>query len=70
MSGGVNLDLYIDKLFKCELLAEPVIKSLCNKLKEQLINESNVQHVKAPVTVVGDVHGYATEEYRVKHFLS
>ena len=30
---------------------------LCEKLKEILIEESNVQPVQAPVTICGDIHG-------------
>ena len=33
------------------------MKSCCEKAKEILIKESNVQEVKCPVTVCGDVHG-------------
>lgn len=54
----LNLDKCIEQLTKCELLSENTIKDLCQHMREMLIYESNVQHVKAPVTVVGDVHGY------------
>ena len=33
------------------------IKSFCLQAKEVLAKESNVQEVKSPVTVCGDVHG-------------
>ena len=33
------------------------MKILCEKAKEILSKESNVQAVKCPVTVCGDVHG-------------
>jgi len=36
---------------------EQVIKEICDKVKEIHIYESNVQLIKSPVTVVGDVHG-------------
>jgi hypothetical protein len=55
----LNLDKCIEQLTKCELLSENTIKDLCQHMREMLIYESNVQHVKAPVTVVGDIHGYA-----------
>ena len=42
---------------KKELLAEPVIEAICAKTKELLMKESNVVHIRAPVTVVGDIHG-------------
>jgi serine/threonine-protein phosphatase PPG1 len=34
-----------------------VIEAICAKTKELLMRESNVVHVRAPVTVVGDIHG-------------
>ncbi len=41
----------------CAPLTELEVKQLCDKAKEILIEESNVQPVRAPVTVCGDVHG-------------
>jgi serine/threonine-protein phosphatase PPG1 len=40
-----------------ELLAESALKEVCEKVKELLMRESNVVHISAPVTVVGDIHG-------------
>jgi serine/threonine-protein phosphatase 2A catalytic subunit len=42
---------------QCKPLSESEVKQLCNKAKEILQKESNVQPVKAPVTVCGDIHG-------------
>jgi len=39
------------------LLADSVIEAICAKTKELLMKESNVVHIAAPVTVVGDIHG-------------
>jgi serine/threonine-protein phosphatase 4 catalytic subunit len=52
-----DLDRYIQTLFKCELITESEVKSLCSKAMEILIEESNVQRVDAPVTICGDIHG-------------
>ena len=52
-----ELDSWIEQLMECKKLAETIVKTLCEKAKEILINESNVQEVKCPVTVCGDVHG-------------
>ena len=41
----------------CKLLSENEVLALCDKAREILIDESNVQPVKCPVTVCGDVHG-------------
>jgi serine/threonine-protein phosphatase 2A catalytic subunit len=38
-------------------LPEKDITLLCEKAKEILIKEDNVQEVRAPVTVCGDIHG-------------
>lgn len=53
----IDLDECIERLYRKELLAEPVIEAICAKTKEFLMKESNVVHIKAPVTVVGDIHG-------------
>ncbi len=34
-----------------------MIEAICAKTKELLMLESNVVHIAAPVTVVGDIHG-------------
>eukprot|EP00546_Thalassionema_frauenfeldii_P004730 CAMPEP_0178922682 /NCGR_PEP_ID=MMETSP0786-20121207/16295_1 /TAXON_ID=186022 /ORGANISM="Thalassionema frauenfeldii, Strain CCMP 1798" /LENGTH=309 /DNA_ID=CAMNT_0020597085 /DNA_START=57 /DNA_END=983 /DNA_ORIENTATION=- len=51
------LDAQIDKLRDGINLSEVEIKNLCEKAKEVLQEESNVQQVQAPVTVCGDIHG-------------
>lgn len=56
-AASVDLDECISRLYKKELLAESVIEAICAKTKELLMRESNVVHVAAPVTVVGDIHG-------------
>lgn len=38
-------------------ITEPEVKFLTDKAIEILVNETNVQFVRAPVTVCGDVHG-------------
>lgn len=46
-----ELDGWIEKLRKCEILAENDVKKLCEKAVEILVEESNVQRVDAPVTL-------------------
>lgn len=53
----VDLDECISRLSNKELLAESVVEAICAKTKELLMKESNVVHIRAPVTVVGDIHG-------------
>lgn len=57
LPSSVDLDRCIESLYKKNLLAESVIEAICAKTKELLMQESNVVHVLAPVTVVGDIHG-------------
>jgi len=52
-----DLDGWIEQLMECKQLSENQVKTLCEKAKEILAKESNVQEVKCPVTVCGDVHG-------------
>src|SRR5438477_13133588 len=52
-----DLDQWVEQLMDCKQLSENQVKVLCEKAKEILTKESNVQEVKCPVTVCGDVHG-------------
>uniref|UniRef100_A0A914PP91 protein-serine/threonine phosphatase n=1 Tax=Panagrolaimus davidi TaxID=227884 RepID=A0A914PP91_9BILA len=52
-----EVDEWIENLYECKQLSEHQVKLLCDKAREILKNESNVQEVKCPVTVCGDVHG-------------
>lgn len=46
-----ELDGWIEQLKRCEYLNEIEVKTLCEKARELLVDESNVQAVAAPVTV-------------------
>ena len=48
-----DLDQWIEQLKKCEYIKESEVKTLCQRAKEILIEESNVQNVESPVTVSG-----------------
>ncbi|KAI0852966.1 serine/threonine-protein phosphatase pp2a catalytic subunit [Daldinia vernicosa] len=52
-----TLDGWIEGLMNCKQLAEADVQRLCEKAREVLQDESNVQPVKCPVTVCGDIHG-------------
>ncbi|KAF2800083.1 serine/threonine protein phosphatase-like protein 2A catalytic subunit [Melanomma pulvis-pyrius CBS 109.77] len=52
-----TLDGWIETLMTCKQLAESDVQRLCEKAREVLQEESNVQPVKCPVTVCGDIHG-------------
>jgi len=55
--NNTSLDSWIETLKQCKPLAEQDVKSLCEMVKELLIEESNVQPVRSPVVVCGDIHG-------------
>ncbi|KAL8900260.1 MAG: hypothetical protein Q9192_001173 [Flavoplaca navasiana] len=52
-----TLDGWIESLMNCKQLAENDVQRLCDRAREVLQEESNVQPVKCPVTVCGDIHG-------------
>ena len=52
-----DLEGWLNKLSSGTPLSEPEVKHLCEKAREVLMDESNVQPVAAPVTVCGDIHG-------------
>nr|CDJ92149.1 Metallophosphoesterase domain containing protein [Haemonchus contortus] len=52
-----EVDQWIEQLYECKQLSENQVKTLCEKAKEIIEKESNVQEVRCPVTVCGDVHG-------------
>jgi len=52
-----ELDEWIETLYKCEHLPEAAVAKLCTKARAILVEEKNVQPVKCPVTVCGDIHG-------------
>lgn len=58
LSNG-DLDCFMEQLLSesCKPLSEEEVKSLCEKAREILMEESNVQAVNCPVTVSGDIHG-------------
>jgi hypothetical protein len=51
-----EVDTWIDQLKECKQLQENHVKFLCDRAKDILSKESNVQEVSCPVTVCGDVH--------------
>jgi serine/threonine-protein phosphatase 4 catalytic subunit len=52
-----NLDQILANLTQNNLPSESEIEQLCGKVKEILVEESNVQHISSPVTICGDIHG-------------
>lgn len=57
MAPNADLDRQIDHLMQCKPLTEAEVKTLCEQARTILVEEWNVQPVKCPVTVCGDIHG-------------
>jgi serine/threonine-protein phosphatase 2A catalytic subunit len=57
-------DSCLERLFKCQCLAEEEVRRLCIRARDILQAEDNVQPVSLPCTLVGDIHGqwYDLEE--------
>eukprot|EP01117_Protostelium_nocturnum_P017398 TRINITY_DN7085_c0_g1_i1.p1 TRINITY_DN7085_c0_g1~~TRINITY_DN7085_c0_g1_i1.p1 ORF type:complete len:313 (+),score=49.32 TRINITY_DN7085_c0_g1_i1:181-1119(+) len=56
-SSDLPFDEWIEQVRECKFLAEDDLKKLCDHVKQNLLEESNVQPVSSPVTVCGDIHG-------------
>jgi len=54
---ALDLEECLERLYKGQLLSELVIEQLCFKLKELLVQDSNLVHLASPITLVGDIHG-------------
>lgn len=54
---NLDIDRCIQNLMECRHLAEAEVKQVCELAKEILSDESNVQPVRSPVTISGDIHG-------------
>ncbi|KAG5220926.1 Serine/threonine-protein phosphatase PP2A catalytic [Salix suchowensis] len=61
-----EIDAWIEQLSQCKQLTENDVKRLCDKTREILTEESNVQPVRCPVTVCGDIHGQFVRYYSVE----
>ena len=55
--SGSDIDNWLETVKNGTILPERELRILCEKVKEILIEESNVQPVMAPVTICGDIHG-------------
>lgn len=57
MPSHSDLDRQIEQLMECKPLTEAEVRTLCDQARAILMEEWNVQPVKCPVTVCGDIHG-------------
>ena len=51
------VDKWIEMLQSGSCISEPDLKRLCTHVKNLLMEEANVQPVRSPVTICGDIHG-------------
>jgi diadenosine tetraphosphatase ApaH/serine/threonine PP2A family protein phosphatase len=52
-----NLDQQIEIIRNGGLISENQVLQLCDICRELFVEEANVEHVYAPVTICGDIHG-------------
>lgn len=57
MPSYADLDRQIERLKQCKFLPQAEVKALCEQARTVIVEEWNVQPVKCPVTVCGDIHG-------------
>ncbi|KAH6608071.1 hypothetical protein Trco_004384 [Trichoderma cornu-damae] len=57
LGPNAGLDEWLEEAKQCHYLPERAMKELCERVKEILMEESNIQPVCTPVTVCGDIHG-------------
>ncbi|WVQ97763.1 hypothetical protein IAU59_004877 [Kwoniella sp. CBS 9459] len=50
-------DQWISHIRQCKHLPERQMKLLCSRVRDILLEESNVHLVQSPVTICGDIHG-------------
>ena len=55
--NSAEIDNWLFSVKNGEILPERELRILCDKIKEILIEESNVIAVSSPVTICGDLHG-------------
>ena len=65
--GPDDVESWLTTLRSGECLPERSLRRLCQSASELLMEESNVQPVLSPVTIVGDLHG---QFYDLLHLLS
>jgi len=55
--GSFDIDKCIAQLLECRALSDSDLKQVCELAKDILAAETNVQPVRCPVTISGDIHG-------------
>jgi serine/threonine-protein phosphatase 6 catalytic subunit len=55
--GDLDIDHALQNLRDGKILTEKHLRAVCDKVKEIFLQEPNLTPVRAPVTLVGDIHG-------------
>ena len=53
----LDVDKYLEKAWKGELLHDLAYKAITLAVKDILLREENVRVLNAPISLVGDIHG-------------
>jgi serine/threonine-protein phosphatase 4 catalytic subunit len=59
---NADLDRQIEQLKRCECIKESEVRDLCNKARDILLEESNIQNIFSPITVSILVRDYRSAE--------
>ncbi|EPY53590.1 serine/threonine protein phosphatase [Schizosaccharomyces cryophilus OY26] len=54
---NADLDWQLQELENGRVIPEANVIELCQRVRDILIEESNLQHISSPVTICGDIHG-------------
>ena len=49
--NNADLDRQIEQLKRCEFIKESEVRDLCNRARDILLEESNIQNIYSPITV-------------------
>lgn len=52
-----DVDKWLETVESGKCIEEKEFRKLCEKVKDLLIEEPNIQPVQTPVTICGDIHG-------------
>lgn len=52
-----DIDEYIRTVKQAKIITEAKVKQICKQVIGILAEESNIQYIKTPVTIAGDIHG-------------
>lgn len=52
-----DLNQQLESLYKGQLITEEQVAQLCDRCKDLMLEEGNVEVIYAPVTLCGDIHG-------------